>query len=119
MKWERGRPLACPLSRCLFTKLLVSLKFWNISRLLESQVDQSGNQAPLRNLAQEFRSRDGEEAEKENRPQQAQVEEKGLEKVVAQLAAMNSKLNTLTQTVLLVEKRIGLVEEQVRLLSRK
>ena len=73
----------------------------------------------MRNLAQEFRSRDGEEAEKENRPQQAQVEEKGLEKVVAQLAAMNSKLNTLTQTVLLVEKRIGLVEEQVRLLSRK
>ena len=61
--------------------------------------------------------------------------------VVAQLSAMNNKLNTLTQvvdedellshwtivdddqffiqTVLLVEKRIGLVEEQVRLLSRK
>ena len=60
--------------------------------------------------------------------------------MVAQLSAMNNKLNTLTQvvdedellshwtivddqffiqTVLLVEKRIGLVEEQVRLLSRK
>ena len=60
---------------------------------------------------------------------------------MAQLSAMNNKLNTLTQvvdedellshwtivdddhffiqTVLLVEKRIGLVEEQVRLLSRK
>ena len=59
-----------------------------------------------------------------------------MSKVVNQLAAMNTKLNTLTQveywiknkaviymnfaqTVLLVEKRIGLVEEQVRLLSRK
>ena len=61
--------------------------------------------------------------------------------MVAQPSAMNNKLNTLTQvvdedellshwtivdddqffiqTVLLVEKRIGLVEEQVRLLSRK
>ena len=93
--------------------------------MLESQVDESGNPVPLRNLAQEFRSREGEnssrgnsEGDKENRGL-PQVEEKGLEKVVAQLAAMNSKLNTLTQTVLLVEKRIGLVEEQVRLLSRK
>ena len=94
--------------------------------MLEFQVDQSGNPAPLRSLAQEFRSRDVEdntrgkrsEAEKENRGP-PQVDEKGLEKVVTQLAAMNSKLNTLTQTVLLVEKRIGLVEEQVRLLSRK
>ena len=94
--------------------------------MIEYQVDESGNPAPLRSLAQEFRSREEEdntrgkrsEAEKENRGP-SQVEEKGLEKVVAQLAAMNSKLNTLTQTVLLVEKRIGLVEEQVRILSRK
>ena len=102
------------------------VKFGTFLWLLEFQVDQSGNPAPLKNLAQEFRSREGEgntrgnrsEAEKENRGP-PQVEEKGLEKVVGQLAAMNSKLNTLTQTVLLVEKRIGLVEEQVRLLSRK
>ena len=116
--------MACLHSRCLFTNFCA--KFVTFLWLLEFQVDQSGNPAPLKNLAQEFRSREGEgntrgnrsEAEKENRGP-PQVEEKGLEKVVGQLAAMNSKLNTLTQTVLLVEKRIGLVEEQVRLLSRK
>jgi len=93
------------------------------------QVDQSGVSAPLRNLAQEFKSREpeenrehrkrGGEDEKENRGPIVEENSSGLEKVVNQLAAMNTKLNTLTQTVLLVEKRIGLVEEQVRLLSRK
>merc|ERR1712181_70865 len=90
------------------------------------QVDESGNPAPLKSLAQEFRSRDAldsrenkNEDEKENRGPQIEENSKGLEKVLSQLASMNSKLNTLTQTVLLVEKRIGLVEEQVRLLSRK
>ena len=80
----------------------------------------------MKNLAQEFRSREAldsrvnrNEDEKENRGPQIEENSKGLEKVLTQLASMNSKLNTLTQTVLLVEKRIGLVEEQVRLLSRK
>ena len=94
--------------------------------MIENQVDESGNPAPLKNLAQEFRSREAldsrankNEDEKENRGPQIEENSKGLEKVLTQLASMNSKLNTLTQTVLLVEKRIGLVEEQVRLLSRK
>ena len=144
-------------------------------------MDQSGVSAPLRNLAQEFKSREPEENKehrfllpaesnfgnvllynhtKEKRrwrrkgeqgthcwgkqlrfgkgfvPKTPTLWSKLTFKVVNQLAAMNTKLNTLTQveywiknkiviymnfsqTVLLVEKRIGLVEEQVRLLSRK
>ena len=80
-------------------------------RMAEMSVNES-IEPPNRNLTQEFRR--GQE--KENRRPE---EQEGLAKVVRQLEGMNSKLSTLTQTVLLMEKRLGLVEEQVRLLSHK
>ena len=39
--------------------------------------------------------------------------------VLIQLNKVNKNLETLTKTVLLMEKRISLVEEQVKLLSQK
>ena len=39
------------------------------------------------------------------------------EAVVAQLKEMNKKMDTITQTVLFMEKRLSLVEEQMKLLS--
>ena len=39
--------------------------------------------------------------------------------ILAQLNKVNKNVETLTRTVLLMEKRISLVEEQVQLLSKK
>ena len=94
-----------------------------------AEVSLGESPAPSRNLAQEFRraqekeNRRPEEAQEVRRGQEKEnrrpEEQEGLAKVVRQLEGMNSKLATLTQTVLLMEKRLGLVEEQVRLLSHK
>ena len=40
------------------------------------------------------------------------------DEVVKQLASVNKKLDTLTKTVLLMEKRLTLVEDQIRILSK-
>ena len=39
--------------------------------------------------------------------------------ILVQLNKVNKNVETLTRTVLLMEKRISLVEEQVKLLSKK
>ena len=39
--------------------------------------------------------------------------------ILAQLNKVNKNVETLTRTVLLMEKRISLVEDQVQLLSKK
>ena len=39
--------------------------------------------------------------------------------ILVQLNKVNKNVETLTRTVLLMEKRISLVEEQVQLLSKK
>ena len=40
------------------------------------------------------------------------------DEVVKQLASVNKKLDTLTKTVLLMQKRLTLVEDQIRILSK-
>ena len=55
--------------------------------------------------------------EKEN-VQKKSEEEVGSAAVLRELKEMSKKLDTVTNTVILMEKRISLVEEQVRILSR-
>ena len=47
----------------------------------------------------------------------AKADQTMTEAVVAQLKEMNKKMDTITQTVLFMEKRLSLVEEQMKLLS--
>ena len=67
----------------------------------------------------------GSSSEKENvnRVEKENVQEKsddevGSAAVLRELKEMSKKLDTVTNTVILMEKRISLVEEQVRILSR-
>ena len=71
---------------------------------VESQLE-----TPVKNLTKVL-SEIGSTENKENAPEKNEV--------VKQLEGVNKKLDTLTRTVLLMEKRLTLVEDQIRILSK-
>ena len=71
---------------------------------VESQLE-----TPVKNLTKVLSEIDATE-NKENAHEKNEV--------VKQLEGVNKKLDTLTRTVLLMEKRLTLVEDQIRILSK-
>ena len=66
-------------------------------------------ETPCKNIAKVISAMsDNENKENENKN----------DEVVKQLVSVNKKLDTLTKTVLLMEKRLTLVEDQIRILSK-
>ena len=71
------------------------------------------SRVPMRVLDDDLRQLEIEE--KENKAGAGQVNQETLQ----QLKSINKNLNTLTQTVLLMEKRLTLVEDQIKLMGQK
>jgi len=67
-------------------------------------------ETPCRNIAREL----AVSVDQENKENQG-----GNKEVLQQLTTINKNLDTLTRTVLLMEKRLTLVEDQIRILSTK
>ena len=66
---------------------------------------------PMRNLDDDLRQLDIED--KENKREEDNKE------TLQQLRTINKNLDTLTKTVLLMERRLSLVEDQIKLMSQK
>ena len=66
---------------------------------------------PMRNLDEDLRQLDI--GDKENKREEDNKE------TLQQLRTINKNLDTLTKTVLLMERRLSLVEDQIKLMSQK
>ena len=66
---------------------------------------------PMRNLDEDLRQLDI--TDKENKREEDNKE------TLQQLRTINKNLDTLTKTVLLMERRLSLVEDQIKLMSQK
>ena len=76
----------------------------------QEEIKQSAR-IPMRNLDEDLRQLDI--GDKENKREEDNKE------TLQQLRTINKNLDTLTKTVLLMERRLSLVEDQIKLMSQK
>ena len=90
-------------NRCTLLNLAGSTKYPEESK--------QSSRIPMRNLDDDLRQLDIED--KENKREEDNKE------TLQQLRTINKNLDTLTKTVLLMERRLSLVEDQIKLMSQK
>ena len=76
------------------------------------ELSKQSSRIPMRNLDDDLRQL--EIVDKENKKGQEDNKE-----TLQQLKSINKNLDTLTKTVLLMERRLSLVEDQIKLMSQK
>ena len=76
------------------------------------ELSKQSSRIPMRNLDDDLRKLEIED--KENKKGQEDNKE-----TLQQLKSINKNLDTLTKTVLLMERRLSLVEDQIKVMSQK